>query len=256
VNITRLKESLVCLLLLVLTIGGANAFWNLRLLLREAKESAINIRSTTASIDEYVGFQTAQLQSPAYQKYMRGNFAVGSLLQSVVEGVNKTTLPKLNKNLDSSNDFILALNANTQTLNQLMANLDGRINGESGLLVSATALLQSLTATSDRFGLTVTTLDAALKVIAEKAGMTLDEVYKLAASPEWQDALKNVDEVTRNAASVSRHVDASAAQIEKSMESMPDIAKALQKIATTSAKYQKALLIVGILSTLGKAFLF
>lgn len=250
-----LQQVLSCILLLVLSIGSGFFFWNARLLLRESKESAINIRSTTASIDEYVKFQTEQFQSPAYQKYMKGNFAVGSLVQSVVEGVNTKTLPKLNKGLDELPALIQGLSTNTRTLNELVLHLDSRLNSDSGLLAQATTLLASLTATSDKFGLTLETLDAAIKVIAEKAGLSLDEVLNLIASKEWLSVLRSMDVAMANVAAMSQKVDATAEQIRLAMEKAPSIADSLNRIAKTSSKFTKATLIANIIGVLAKAFL-
>jgi hypothetical protein len=248
-----LQQWLACLLLLVIAIGGGNFFWNARLLMQQGQGAAQNVKNSTARADEYINKQIILLESEQYQTLMRNNLAAGSYLQSITNSINTKTLPLLNKNLISSNDGLQDLRAFIQSGNLMLVDTNRSIN--QLLLPQAAALLASLTTDADRFGMSLDTFNTSLKLIADKAGLTLDEVYKLAASPEWKQPITNIEEGTRYTASTARHIDASAAQIEEAMKRAPSTAESLEKIARTSSKYTRATLIANIIGTLAKAFL-
>lgn len=248
-----MKQILVVLLLLTLTIGGGNFFWNARLLMQQGQQAAQNVKNSTARADDYLNKQITMLESEQYQTLMRNNLAAGSYLQSITNSINTKTLPLINRNLASSNDLILALNANTRTLDTLIVNLDRQIN--TALLPQATALLAALTEDAHRFGLSLDAFNKMLVAVSEKANLTLDEVLSLVASPEWKLALQGLNLTMANVASATAKADASMEQIRLAMLKAPSIAESLEKIAKTSSKFTKATLVAGIISALARAFL-
>jgi hypothetical protein len=244
---------LLCIWLAMLCVFTPNIWHNVRLFLQQGQGAAQNIKNSTARADTFLDKQITVLESEQYQTLMRNNLAAGSFLQSITNSINTKTLPLLNKNLVSSNDGLQDLRALLQSGNIMLVDTNRSVIEK--LLPQFAVLLESLTTDANRFGMTLDTFNVSLKLIADKAGLTLDEIYELAASPEWKAALSNVNTITANLASTSRHLDATSAEIEQAMQAAPSIAQSMERIARTSAKYQKALLIVGILGTLAKAFL-
>ncbi len=255
-TLAKLKEMLKMALLIISIIGLPNLFWNVRLLLRESTYTATELRRGSTSLADFAEFQTAQLQSERSQKIINANLELGATAKGSLLAFNRLILPRLAKTLDESQNLLLDTRRSVVATENLIAQTNRRLNDDGGLLPEATLLIRSLSITADRFGFTIESLDKSLQMIAEKAGLSLDEIYKLLASPEWLQTLKHLESSTANFASTSRHVDRTAAEIEKAMQSAPEIAKALERISKTSSKYQKALLLVSILSTLARAFLF
>lgn len=208
------------------------------------------VSGTTADYGE-----TLKEQAEENKKSIDAALQVGATAKGSLQLLNRTTIPLLNNNLRSSDDLIRSLQENTASLNRLTINLDDRINGNAGLLVASTDLVRSLTETSNKFGLSISTLDSVLRTVADKANMSLDEVYSLISSPEWKLALQGIAATSTNLASTSAKVDATTEQIRLAMLKAPSIAESLEKIAKTSSRYQRAVLITGIVSTLAKAFL-
>lgn len=231
-TLSQFKQILICALLVVLIIGGGNAFWNMRLLLREAKESAIHVRSTTANIDEYVGFQTEQLKSGAYQKYMRNNFAAGSYVQSLVNALNTKTIPLINKNLISSESLISSLNTNTATLNELIANLDNRVSGDGGLLPTTTATIDSIRVLTER------ELTAAVAELA----LAGKNVRVITESAELQNLPKEIAQMTASANRSLGSVEVILDSTEATSANVAAITGNLKSISDDSAKKVHSLL--------------
>jgi hypothetical protein len=67
------------------------------------------------------------------------------------------------------------------------------------------------------------------------------------ADPSWTEALKAI-------ADSAKHMDGMSASADEAMKKAPNIAASLEKIAKVSSKYQKAILLSEILSTLIRAF--
>jgi hypothetical protein len=208
---------------------------------------AVGNKSLT-SLGNFADSQMEQLQSPRAQKSLQASLETLAVFNATGRLLNTQILPRAMKTLDSSDGAM-------EKVGTLLSNTDKSINGEDGLIVSATLLIGSLTTTAERFGLTVDTLDITLKTISEKTGKSLDEIYSLIASPEWKSAIQNANTVSANLATTAQKIDATAEQIRLAMLKAPSIAESLDKIAKTSSKYQRAVIIAGIISTIAGAFL-
>lgn len=254
-NIETVKKVLACLLLAAITVAVVNLHWNLRLFVREGNATMQELRRGSAAVADFAESQTALLKSDRYQKSIQAGIDVGATANGALRLFNRQVIPKVANDLDRLDGLLTALTINSQTLSTLLVNTDRNVNGEGGLIPSATALLQSLTATANRFNVSIETLDSMLKTVAEKGGMSLDEIYKLVASPEWKAVLVNTETVTANLASTSRRVDLTVEEIRKAAEKAPSIAESLDKLARTSSKFQKVQIIVSIVATLARAFL-
>ena len=252
-SLTRIKEILLCLLLVVAIVSVGNIAWNVRNVIRETNETMKEIRRGSKSLSDFAEYQTEQLQSDKTQKVLNANLELGAAAKGTVQAFNRLIIPRLMQNLDSSNAALIELRGTVRNGGDLISNTDKSLNQD--LLPQAAALIHSLTATADRFGLTVETLDKSLQAIASKTNLSLDEIYSLLSDPHWRNTLANIDEGSLFFASTSRHVDATAAEIEKAMQNAPSIANSLERIARTSSRFTKITLIANIIGTLARAFL-
>ena len=97
--------------------------------------------------------------------------------------------------------------------------------------------------TSDAISATRNTVDAASDQIIQ-AGK---DIHAILADP----ALKSILSETNGIAS---HADSIAANLEESSKQMPLIAADIERIAATSSRYRKAILLSQILSAVARAF--
>lgn len=130
------------------------------------------------------------------------------------------------------------MSASAASLNQLIQNTDRSINA---------GLLPALTETARALGTNVERVSAALREVADKSAVTMDDLNAILGSPEWKEALATLNDTMR-------HVDGTAANIEKATAEMPAIAGSMEKIARTSSKFQKALILVNVLSVVMRTF--
>ena len=251
--IARTKDILICVLLGVSVVVVGNVGWNVRLLTQELRGASQNIKNSTARADQYLDQQLDLIQSDAYQKSLKASFDTGAVYNATGRLINTQIIPRAMKDLDRADGFLAALTVNSERLSTLIANTDRSVN--QSLLPQATSLLAALTDDAEKFGLSVVTFDRMLIAVSEKANLALSDIVALVGSPEWHDALKSVAVTAENVALVTAKADLTMESIRLAMERAPSIAESVDKIAKTSSKYQRALLIVGIIGTLARAFI-
>jgi hypothetical protein len=122
------------------------------------------------------------------------------------------------------------------------------LNAAGGLLPSLTVLVGSFNALTEKTGLTIDEVRAAVKMAADKVGLTLDSMYALMANPAWLGTLNNVQATTASGAAI-------AANVAEATKQFPSIAASLEKIAKTSSRFTKITLTANVLAVLASAFL-
>ncbi len=130
------------------------------------------------------------------------------------------------------------LNRTNDTLRDLLAGTDRRLNGE---LIPALAL-----AVGDA-GRSTKEISASLGEIADKSGKNLDDLHVLLSSPEWKEILESIN---RSAESL----DASMNSVKQAATEVPSVAQSVEKMAKTSNKYHKAIILAQIASLIGRIF--
>jgi hypothetical protein len=217
--------------------------------LNEGQTTFVTGNKSLTSLGNFADFQIEQLQSPRAQKSLQASLETLAVFNATGRLLNKQILPRAMRGLDASDSAI-------RNLGLLVANTDKSLNGEGGLISSTTQFVQALTSTANRFQVTVETFTAMLQAISEKTGLSLDAIYALVNSPEWMQALQNVAVISSNVAATTQKADATIEQIRLAMLKAPSIALSLEKIAKDGSKFSKITLLVNILSTIAKTFLF
>jgi len=197
----------------------------------EAGGAATELRKTATAVSEYAQHQTKQLMDPRNQKALDAGIQALAVFNGTGRLINREVIPRAMDVLDN------LANA-TASLDRAIQSTDKSVNAE--LLPESRRLLS---ATSETISATKTTVDAASNQIVQ-AG---NDIHAILADP----ALKSILTETNGIAS---HADGIAANLEKSSKQMPLIAADIERIAATSSRYRKAIVLSQILSALARAF--
>jgi hypothetical protein len=204
----------------------------------ELKSTIIELKETSQLVHSYATSQVKNLEKQ--QRSIDASIQMLAVFNGTGRTINKVIIPRIRDTIDSANTAIKGINEVTISLNSMVKNTDGNINGPEGLLVQVIN-------TSKKLNLSVEAVNAAVRAITEKSSLTLDDIHSIMSSNEWKGVLDNIN-------SISKHTDGVMVNIENATKSAPAIAESLEKIAKTSSKYQKALILAQIISLLGRAF--
>lgn len=197
----------------------------------EAGGAAAELRKTAAAVSEYALHQTKQLMDPRNQKALDAGIQALAVFNGTGRLINREVIPRAMQALDNVSNA-------TASLDRAIQSTDKSVNAD--LLPESRRLLL---ATSDAILATKTTVDAASTQITQAGS----DIHAILADP----ALKSILVETNGIAS---HADGIAANIEESSRQMPLIAADIERIAATSSRYRKAILLSQILSALARAF--
>ena len=218
------------LALLALTALLLRANW----LIEESRLLVVDARSSVSTWNNYSTLLTKQLASEKNQKAIDAGIAVAASLQGSIRLVNTQVVPRTMKLLD-------ATERTTLTLNTLVANTDRRLTADDGLLPESTRVLASVRTTADAFQVDAKALSGELLKITQQGQVSMENINAVLASPEWVAILKNVEGSTRN--------------IEATTAELPKTAASIEKILATAEKWQKPMLLAGMLATIARAFI-
>lgn len=168
----------------------------------------------------------------------------------------ESTTKKLDKELPNSISQISSvagtlntkISSVTSNLDNLIVHTDFRINGESGLLHQTTTLASNLAEIASKSQATIDEINSAIKLTSDELNLSTHQIYTILSSSELKSILTNVERTSLAVADSSAHV-------EEALRQAPSISQSLDKIAKTSSKYQKIVLISGIISTIVRALL-
>ena len=209
---------------------------------RKTEDLLVSTDRTSKALADAAEIYSEQVRSPQNLKSIEHGLEFGKVATLTISKLNRTTIPKLNSAIDDFREKNLA------SLNSLIKDSNSRINGDEGLIVAGTNLLNSMTKLANKFGISVDDLNTAIIEASKQANKSLEAIYSLITDPSIKDMLLHFDESSASMAKVM-------AKIAEAGESAPGIAKSLENIAKQSSKFAKITLIVGILSTLAKAFI-
>ena len=197
----------------------------------EIRGVAQELRKTAISISEYAQHQTKQLMDPRNQKALDAGIQALAVFNGTGRLINREVIPRVMGVLDG-------LSNATASLDHAIQATDKSVNTE--LLPESKRLLSG---TSEAISATRTAVDAASDQIVQ-AG---HDIHAILADP----ALKSILAETNGIAS---HADSIAANLDESSKQMPLIAADIERIAATSSRFRKAILLSQILSALARAF--
>jgi ABC-type transporter Mla subunit MlaD len=204
---------------------------DLRSTVKEASKTVQEARGAIADVRSYTAEQMKHLRDPRNAKAIDAAIQTAAMFNATGRLINRSVIPRINQNLDN-------LSESTASLNRLIANVDKSVNDEI-----APELAGAIQSSDD-------SLKELSKMLSEASGRTnasLDDIHRILSDPAMTATLHELQ-------SISEHVDGVAGEIEESSQQMPSIAASLEKIAKTSSKYQKFVLLSQILSAIGRTF--
>ena len=130
------------------------------------------------------------------------------------------------------------LNATADSLRGLLSGTDKQLNGE---------VLPALAESIEKIGQSAENMTSKIGDVADKSGKNLDDLHSILASPEWKEILKSIN-------GSAESLDASMREFNEAAKEAPSVAQSVEKMAKTSNKYHKALILAQIASLLGRIF--
>jgi hypothetical protein len=197
----------------------------------EAGGAAAELRKTAAAVSEYAQRQTRQLMDPRNQKALDAGIQALAVFNGTGRLINREVIPRAMDVLDNLSNAAASLERAIQAT-------DKSVN--AALLPQSQELLET---TSRAISASRSTLDA----VSGQINQAGSDVHAILADP----ALKSILAETY---AIATHADGIAANVEESSKRMPLIAADVERIAATSSRYRKAILLSQILSALARAF--
>ena len=197
----------------------------------EAGGAAAELRKTATTVSVYAQHQTNQLMDPRNQKALDAGLQALAVFNGTGRLINRVVIPRAMAVLDN-------LSSATASLDRAIQATDKSVN--AGLLPESSQLLS---ATSEAISATRSTVEATSSQIAQAGS----DIHAILADPSVKSILAETN-------AIASHADGIAANLEESSKQMPMIAEDVERIAATSSRYRKAILLSQILSALARAF--
>lgn len=200
------------------------------------------LRDTSLNIKDFAAYQTTELKSEKNRKSIEASLSLAAAGVGTIRSINTLTLPRINHTMDS-------LNQSAQSLNIFVKNADEQINGAA--LPEVTNLIRNINSniefTAQKLGVSLDSINLAILEISKQGQLSLTEINKILADPNWAATLENIAETSKQTA-------LTAEQIKIASQKVPLIADSLQKIAATSNKYTKIVLLFNLISSIVRIF--
>jgi hypothetical protein len=204
--------------------------------IKPAKEVAGNISKTVSEVNQMItdvhAYTSSQIKNlESQQRSINASIQAAAVFNGTGRLINKTTIPRVNKTLDSLTESLNSLNVMVKDTN----------------IAVNTKLLPQMTETIKVYGVTAEKLNEAIFKISKETSLTIQEIRAIIASDEWKKILENISSVTE-------HMDGISENIEETTDKMPSMAALVEKMMKTTSKYQKALILSQIFSFILRAF--
>ncbi len=197
----------------------------------EAAGAAAELRKTATAVSEYAQHQAKQLMDPRNQKALDAGLQALAVFNGTGRLINREVIPRAMGVLDN--------------ISNVMASLDRAIQA-TDKSVNADLLPESrqlLSATSEAISATKSTVEATSSQIVQAGS----DIHSILADPSIKSIMAETN-------AIASHADGIAANLDGSSKQMPMIAADVERIAATSSRYRKAILLSQILSALARAF--
>jgi len=230
-----LKEVAITLVLLALMCASIQVslfVYDLRASAKQLTATLTQVSGAVTDLRAYTKIQADRLNDPRNSKSLDAAIQTAAVFNATGRLINKVLVPKAGSVLDE-------LTATVNQLKTLTANTDKNLNQD---------LLPALASTAKSLDTSIGALNASLIVIANKSGLTLDDLHALLSDPQWKEVLTQV-------AGTAKNVEGMTAHGEEAMRQVPGIAADIHKISTTSSRYQKLIILARVLSLLVQAFI-
>lgn len=250
--------ALLCLSVFLLTASGVlvNSCHNLRPALQNLTATTGNTKELTGKVNAYV---TPDVLRDLHND-VTASVGTGQITANAYAEVAKSSTSLLDRHAAPMIDAMRAkFNA---TMDVLLARGDENLGiladnqRKLGVTItSVTRLVDGLSATATKFGITVDEVNDAVKMASEKLGCSLDALYNLIGSPEWYAMLQNLNGSTANVQMMTANGVTITGNAATASAQMPSIATSLEKIAKTSSKFARVTLTANVIATLARAFI-
>jgi hypothetical protein len=197
----------------------------------EAGGAAVELRKTAAIVAEYAQHQTNQLMDPRNQKALDAGIQALAVFNGTGRLINREVVPR-------AIEVLRNLSNTTASLDKAIQAADRSVNGD--LLPESKRLLAG---TTDSVASAQKSVDSASELIIQ-AG---NDIHAILADPSLKSILAETNKI-------ASHADGIAGNLDEASKKMPSIAADLERIAATSSRYRKAILLSQILSALARAF--
>ncbi len=197
----------------------------------EAGGAAAELRKTAAAVSEYAQHQTKQLMDPRNQKALDAGIQALAVFNGTGRLFNREVIPRAMEVLDNLSNAAASLDRAVQAT-------DKSVN--AGLLPESRQLLSAASAA-------ITATKSTVEATSNQVIQAGSDIHAILADPALKSILSEIN-------AIATHADGIAANIEESSKQVPLIAADIERIAETSSRYRKAILLSQILSALARAF--
>jgi hypothetical protein len=199
-----------------------------------AKETTATMAEAKAAVSElrdYSREQLARLRDPRNSKAIDAAIQTAAVFNGTGRLINTQLIPRAMKTLDG-------LTESTASLNRMIQATDRSVNAE--IAPEAVRSLQS----SDQV---LKELTVTLQEASGRANTSLDDIHNILSDPAWAASLNSIQSTTGNISGIT-------AELEKASQQMPEIARSVNQIASTTSRYRRWILLSQIFSAVSRAF--
>lgn len=241
-SLDHLKQIALTVLSLSATVLVCIAIYYAMTLGPKVRETVSNVNRTSLALADYAEAQTADFRSDEYQKRIKQGFEVGRDASITIAKFNRTTIPRINAATDELGAVFRELREkNLASLNAATLSLHDAVDDVNLALTSKDGVLPEIAQLATKLGATADETNAAIKMAADKVGMSLDEMNRRLADPR-------IDKLMDQIVATGANVEATSAEIREAAKRAPTIAASLDKIASETSRFARITLIANVLS--------
>lgn len=179
-------------------------------------------------------------ESPEYQKARYEYMLVGNQLIVFLDELRRELIPPTKKAIED----VGGVAVDTRSF---INHFDREIN--ANLLPAATLTVTNLAKAATTFGTSLDRTSASIELIMREGTLTIDEIKSFIADPNWDKALAEIAGTVTDLHQTSAYIRDGAARVPSLALIVEGIASDVRKISSTTSRYQKLVLFVGLLGT-------
>jgi hypothetical protein len=206
-------------------------FCDMRSAAKETSATMAEAKAAVAELRDYSREQLARLRDPRNSKAIDAAIQTAAVFNGTGRLINTQLIPRAMKTLDG-------LAESTASLNRMIQATDHSVNVE--IAPEAARSLQSSNEALKELSIT-------LQETSGRANTSLDDIHHLLSDPAWAESLDSIQSVTENISGIT-------AELEKASQQMPEIARSVSQIASTTSRYRRWILLSQIFSAVARAF--
>jgi hypothetical protein len=206
-------------------------FRDLRSAAKEAAATMSEAKAAVSEIRDYSREQLARLRDPRNSKAIDAAIQTAAVFNGTGRLINTQLIPRAMKTLDG-------LAESTASLNRMIEATDHSVNAEI-----APEAVHSLQSSNEA----LKELSVTLQEASGRANASLDDIHSILSDPAWTASLSSIQSTTENVSGIT-------AELEKASQQIPEIAHSVNRIASTTSRYRRWILLSQIFSAVSRAF--